>query len=115
MRVVPEELNAGGELCARPVKPLARGRSDCGRRGPYGNSIVGRDLEAGFEPARCRSRPGRSATELPQGNNHNITRTLLASDRNTDSPFLLNHLEANWQELADYFYVRLRVHVEGHG
>lgn len=71
--------------------------------------------ESGFEPAPCRSRADRSATELPRGKRHRITRTLLASNRNTDSLFLLNHLEANWQELADYFHVRSRVHVEGHG
>ena len=42
-------VNVGEELLARPVKPFGGGPRGCGGRGPYANSIVGRD---GFELRR---------------------------------------------------------------
>ena len=79
----------------------------------YRSTLSGLSQDSNLRPAGPE--PTALPLSYPRGKRHHITRTLLASNRNTDSLFLLNHLEANWQELADYFHVRSRVHVEGHG
>jgi len=47
-------------LCARSIKPFERGRPVCGGRGPYGNSMMGRN---GVEVRHGRA-PGCSTWQL---------------------------------------------------